>query len=153
MKTILVEFFVGLILATLLIIPTQDENMTLLSISDNIANVGESRVVQAPSPADFVRRQGSQLVVGADDHPIRLRGVNLSADRLEPVGGGDWFLGTCQELASHTSANPVTNWYQEKHFQSLAEIGFNTIRVNMHYRIFEDDTNPRCLHGVRMEFP
>ncbi|MFQ5857204.1 MAG: cellulase family glycosylhydrolase [Anaerolineae bacterium] len=95
-----------------------------------------------PSPTDFVRRQGNQLVVGSDEQPIRLRGVNFSADRLEPVGGGNWFIGTCQQLASNTSTNAVTNWYQEKHFQSIANIGFNAVRVNMHYRIFEDDTNP-----------
>lgn len=95
----------------------------------------------AVNSTDFVRREGNQIVAGSDEHTVYLRGVNLSADRLR-VTDELWIIGTCQELAVYQSATPVTNWYQEKHFQYLADTGFNTIRVNLHYRIFEDDNVP-----------
>ncbi len=96
----------------------------------------------ASDSTDFIRRKGDKIVVGSNEQAIYLRGVNMCACAVVPSDGDDWLYGTCQELTSHQSAAPATNWYQEKHFQYLAEIGFNTIRVMLNYRVFEDDSVP-----------
>lgn len=91
--------------------------------------------------ADIIHKQGGQLVVGADNQPIYLRGVNLIFDRIV-LPDGRWTIGTCEILNQNPMTTPVTNWYSEQHLQSIAEIGFNVIRMDLHYRIFEDDSNP-----------
>ena len=88
---------------------------------------------------DFVHRMGNQLVVGHDDRVVYLRGVNLLYDRVSSsfCGRGDW------KVADHTDWGvPVSCWYQEKHFRLLKEIGFNAVRINLSYRVFEDNKAP-----------
>ncbi len=87
----------------------------------------------------FIRALGSQLVVSESDQPIFLRGINFSYDRVSETfcGGGEW------RITDHTDwGEPVTCWYQEKHFQSASNIGFNTVRLNLSYRIFENNADP-----------
>jgi len=94
----------------------------------------------AQTGSEFIRKQGNQLVVGANK-TMTLHGVNLIFDRMV-LPDGSWALGTCDVLNQFPDTTPVTNWYSERHLQSLAEIGFNVIRMNLQYRIFEDDDNP-----------
>jgi aryl-phospho-beta-D-glucosidase BglC (GH1 family) len=86
----------------------------------------------------FIRRSGTQLVVGETDQVIYLRGVNLSYDRVSSDDPSEpW------RLADYTDwGTPATGWYQEKHFASIKEIGFNVARLNLTYRIFEDNADP-----------
>jgi aryl-phospho-beta-D-glucosidase BglC (GH1 family) len=101
--------------------------------------------------AAFIRKQASQLVVGAANQPIYLRGINLIFDRIV-LPDGRWTIGTCEILNRYPSTTPVTNWYSERHLQSLADIGFNVIRMDLHYRIFEDDSNPGVYKQSGWEF-
>ncbi len=88
--------------------------------------------------SDFVKRSGTGLVVGAANQSIQLRGVNLSYDRVASSDPSvNW------RMADYTDwGTPVTTWYQEKHFASLSTIGFNVARLNLSYRIFEDNSDP-----------
>lgn len=89
--------------------------------------------------AGFIHRNGDRLVSGHDGRVVHLHGVNLMYDRVSSsyCGAGDW------RVADHTDwGEPVTCWYQEKHFRLLKEIGFNTVRINLSYRIFEDNNAP-----------
>lgn len=88
--------------------------------------------------SSFVRIKGSGLVVGSADQAVFLRGLNLSYDRLaSDVPGEDWKICDDSDWGS-----PVTGWYQKKHFQQISTIGFNTVRLNLCYRIFEDNAAP-----------
>jgi endoglucanase len=92
-----------------------------------------------PSADGFVRVQGSNFVRGDGGPRIYLRGINLSFDRVSAsfCGAGEW------READYTDwGEPVTCWYQEKHFALLRDIGFNVVRVNLSYRIFEDNAAP-----------
>jgi endoglucanase len=89
--------------------------------------------------SEFVRVQGSRLALGDGGQTIFLRGVNLSFDRVSEsfCGAGEW------RIADYTDwGTPVTCWYQENHFGLLRDIGFNVARLNLSYRIFEDNANP-----------
>ena len=89
---------------------------------------------------DFVSRSSTRLVAGGSE-TIHLRGINFSHDRIV-TSDNQWIVGTCTQLSTYASTTSVTNWYSETHFQSIANIGFNMIRMNLHYRIFEDDSSP-----------
>ncbi len=87
----------------------------------------------------FVRSSGSShLIVGEGDDTIFLRGVNLAYDRVSSSDPNEpW------RIADHTDwGAPVLGWYQEKHFELIRDIGFNVARVNLSYRIFEDNAAP-----------
>jgi len=101
----------------------------------NITNLSQTSINSA-----FVRRNGSSLVVGENNQSIHLRGVNLSYDRVSPSfcgGGGDWSITDYTD-----NGEPVTCWYQKQHFALLQDIGFNVARINLSYRIFEDNAAP-----------
>jgi aryl-phospho-beta-D-glucosidase BglC (GH1 family) len=103
---------------------------------DPVDPVPDDPVEEGPA---FIRTQGAGLVLGDGGPAITLRGVNLSYDRVSAsfCGAGEW------RIADYTDwGTPVTCWYQEKHFTMLSEIGFNVVRVNLTYRIFEDNANP-----------
>lgn len=80
-----------------------------------------------PAPSDFVRVQGRQLVVGAAQTPLRLRGVNLSAYDDESGAAKTIYDGKV---------------YDALDFQRIKAMGFNTVRLNMWYRVFEENNAP-----------
>lgn len=80
-----------------------------------------------PAPSDFVRAKGHQLVVGAADTPLRLRGVNVTAYDDESASADAVYDGKI---------------YDAVDFQRIKALGFNTVRLNMWYRTFEEKTAP-----------
>ncbi len=76
-------------------------------------------------PKEFIRRQGNQLVVGADDRPILLRGVCFT---------NNIFWGNIFERRRYH--------HNETDFQRIREMHMNVIRFYMHYSWFEDDGSP-----------
>lgn len=96
---------------------------------------------------DFVRARADELVVGKENKPIMLRGVNLGSYFMIPADGGEWYT---EGNDSHAYPSPDRDipvvlshdWYNEEHFRTAARIGFNVLRVAMTYRIFEDNSNP-----------
>lgn len=114
---------------------TGDTNDT--DTTDN-TNVPETTESTSTIPKAFVRRNNDKLVVGETDQVIYLRGVNLSYDRVATDNPADDWL-----IADYTdTGTPITSWYQEKHFQTMQEIGFNVARLNLSYRVFEDNAAP-----------
>ncbi len=85
----------------------------------------------APQPSEsFVRRDGRRLVVGADAHQIRLRGVNFNNQH--------WEFDRSVILNS--------DHHSEVDFERLARLGMNSIRFGLSYVVFEDDQNPFVYH-------
>ena len=80
-----------------------------------------------PAPADFIRAQGRQLVQGAANQPIRLRGTNFSA---------------YDDESSPASVVYDGNVYDAVDFQRVKALGFNTVRLNMWAKVFEDSSAP-----------
>ena len=76
------------------------------------------------SPTEFVRRSGDHLVVGSDDHPIRLRGVNFGNDVWQ------------------VRSQPSTTHHDEKDYGRVAAMNMNVVRFAMAYTVFEDDAEP-----------
>lgn len=78
---------------------------------------------RTPQENDFFHAQGTQIVDGTGT-PVLLRGVAF--------GNNVW-------------GNPALapdNHHEEKDYRYAAEMGFNTIRFYLNYRIFEDDSTP-----------
>jgi endoglucanase len=74
--------------------------------------------------ADFIRADGTNLVVGSPARPIRLQGINLTAysdDDADPV-------------ESHMADQFRTD------YENIAELGFNVVRLNMWQKIWDDYT-------------
>ncbi len=80
-----------------------------------------------PARSDFVRAKGRQLVVGATDAPLRLRGVNVSAYEDESVAATEVY---------------DSKIYDAIDFERIKAMGFNTVRLNMWYRVFEENSAP-----------
>jgi len=78
------------------------------------------------SPDDFIRAKGHDLVVGTDEHVIRLIGTNFTAyaDEDEPVSV--IFNG---------------KHYDEIDYQRVADMGMNVVRLNLWWKVFEDENN------------
>lgn len=53
---------------------------------------------------------------------------------------------------SSNSAYPSTIHHSEKHFTLLAEMGFNSVRFNLNYALFEDDENPYVYRNEGFEW-
>lgn len=79
-----------------------------------------------PKDSDFIQAQGRHLVV--QGQRIRLKGINLVrySDSL-----GD------QALTLFNSKN-----FDEGVYQEVADLGMNVARLNLDYRLFEDDAEP-----------
>ncbi len=81
-----------------------------------------------PQESNFIRAQGRHLVVGAAANRVRLRGINLIR-------------------YSDSSGDQAVNLFNSKNFdegvyQELADLGMNVARLNLDYRLFEDDAEP-----------
>ncbi|MDQ7016783.1 MAG: glycoside hydrolase family 9 protein, partial [Gammaproteobacteria bacterium] len=76
---------------------------------------------------DFVRASGTQLIVGASNTPIRLVGTNFRAYNDDV------------ELADtvYNSKN-----YEEVDYQRVAGMGLNVVRLNLWWKLFEDEVTP-----------
>lgn len=81
----------------------------------------------ASLPSDFLRASGRQLVFGAANTPVRLHGVNFLA------------YGDDSETADVVLN---THNYDEEDFALAKAAGFNVVRLNMWYKLFEDDAKP-----------
>lgn len=79
-------------------------------------------------PTDFIRAKGMQLVKGANDQPILLTGTNFVAygDDDEPA------------TVAFNSKN-----FDEEDYKRVADMGMNVVRLNMWYKVFEDDAKPK----------
>lgn len=78
-------------------------------------------------PTDFVRASGRQLVTGANATPVRFLGTNFTAY-------GDDTEKADVVLATHN--------YDEEDYARAKAAGLNVVRLNMWYKLFEDDTAP-----------
>ncbi|MDC0357611.1 glycoside hydrolase family 5 protein [Oligoflexia bacterium] len=101
-----------------------------------------------PTPAAnalFIRAQGSGLVVGQDATAFVSHGVNMNYV-IVIDGSNNWHdanhLDNGTPLTEVIENGSNLEWYQDKHFKAVADTGFNTIRLNLAYRIFEDNANP-----------
>lgn len=84
--------------------------------------------VTPSTPADFVRRSGAGLVVGAANTPLRLLGVNFTAydDESESADA---------VLRSH-------EFDPEVDFARVAALGGNVVRLNLWWKVFENESAP-----------
>jgi aryl-phospho-beta-D-glucosidase BglC (GH1 family) len=80
-----------------------------------------------PPAENFVQASGTQLV--QKGNTLLLKGINFSAYSDDLEDGIDWFLWD-----SHL--------YSENSFSEVADLCANTIRLNMDFRAFEDDSAP-----------
>lgn len=78
-------------------------------------------------PTDFVRASGKQLVNGAGATPVRLLGTNFTAY-------GDDTESADVVLATHN--------FDEEDYVRAKAAGMNVVRLNMWYKLFEDDAAP-----------
>lgn len=75
---------------------------------------------------DFIRAHGADLVVGPDNSPILLRGVNFS---------NYLWLQTHGDLVG-------SQHHSEIDFRRVADMGMNVVRFCLNYRLFEADDAP-----------
>lgn len=95
---------------------------------DNVSVTPPLTYTVTPSqPTDFIRAKGTQLVKGANEQPILLTGVNFIAydDDDEPAE------------KAFNSKN-----FDEEDYKRVADMGMNIVRLNMWYKVFEDDAKP-----------
>jgi len=83
-----------------------------------------------PTPfqaTDFIRAKGTLLVKGVNEQPILLTGANFVAydDDDEPAE------------KAFNSKN-----FDEEDYKRIADMGMNVVRLNMWYKVFEDDNKP-----------
>jgi PKD repeat protein len=77
--------------------------------------------------SDFVRANGKNLVVGSSNTPVLMKGINI----FMPVDA----TNTAEDTWDIKSVSP-------EDFANISAIGFNSIRMEMNYKTFEDDANP-----------
>lgn len=95
---------------------------------DNVSLVEpEPYTVTPSSPDDFVRPQGTRLVVGPSSEPIRLQGVNFNA--------------YCDDSETAETVYMSNNHGMED-FQRVAAMGLNVVRLNLTYKLLENDAQP-----------
>ena len=95
---------------------------------DNVSVTPSLIYTPTPSqPTDFIRAKGTQLVKGANEQPILLTGANFNAvdDEDEP-------------------AEKVFNSknFDEQDYKRIAEMGMNVVRLDMWYKLFEENNKP-----------
>lgn len=95
---------------------------------DNVSVTPPLIYTVTPSqPTDFIRAKGTQLVKGSNEQPILLTGANFIAydDDDEPAS------------KAFNSKN-----FDEEDYKRIAEMGMNVVRLNMWYKVFEDNAKP-----------
>ncbi len=76
---------------------------------------------------DYIRASGKELVISAASTSIVLKGINVAV----PVDASD----ASQDIWDVKSVSL-------EDFQNIASLGFNSIRLLMNYKVFEDDASP-----------
>lgn len=96
---------------------------------DNVSVTPPLTYNVTPSPpADFIRAKGTQLVKGANEQPILLIGTNFIAYEDDDLEAERVF----------NSKN-----FDEQDYKRVSEMGMNVVRLNMWYKVFEDDEKPK----------
>jgi endoglucanase len=88
-------------------------------------------------PTDFIRAKGTMLVRGANEQQILLTGANF--------------------IAYDDDDQPAKNVFNSKNFDEedykrLADMGMNVVRLNMWYKVFEDDVKPNVYKAEGWEW-
>ncbi|MFY9261699.1 MAG: cellulase family glycosylhydrolase [Gallionella sp.] len=82
--------------------------------------------------ATLLQANGNSLVVGAAKTPVILNGINLSAYNY-----GNNIAGTENAIDNFRFKN-----HDERAYQEIAGLGYNTVRLMMSFVFFEDNNNP-----------
>lgn len=77
--------------------------------------------------SDYVRASGRNLVVGADNTPVRLLGTNFMA-YADESDTADYILGSKR--------------FDREDYLAVKQAGMNVVRLNAWYRLFEDNAAP-----------
>lgn len=77
---------------------------------------------------DIVRVQGRDLVIGKSAQKIQLLGINFTA--------------YSDDLKDSADVVFKSKNYEEIDYQRVADMGMNVVRLNMYYKVFEDDDKP-----------
>jgi hypothetical protein len=106
-----------------------DNGMHFSFYSDDffVGNLEDYTPPTSSNSSNFIRRSGKTLVTGASNTNILLNGINI----FLPVDASD----TPEDVWDVKSVSP-------EDIQHISSLGFNAIRLNMYYKMFEDDTNP-----------
>lgn len=80
----------------------------------------------------LLQASGNSLVVGAAKTPVILNGINLSAYNY-----GNDIPGTENAIDNFRFKN-----HDERAYQEIASLGYNTVRLMMSFVFFEDNSNP-----------
>lgn len=102
---------------------------------------------------DFIRQSGSMLVRGENSQLFYLRGINFGSYFMidcevngECPRDAEWYTeGFEKPFPSPDDDIPVVllfDWLSEEHFSVAARTGFNTARIVLTYRVFEDNGKP-----------
>jgi PKD repeat protein len=93
-------------------------------------NISEPEDYTPPASSlasDFVRVNGKNLITGTANDPVLMKGINI----FMPVDA----TNTTEDTWDIKSVSP-------EDFANISAIGFNSIRMEMYYKTFEDDANP-----------
>ena len=99
---------------------------------DDVAMTAPATYAPPPFDADaFVKTSGRELVTGTT--PLLLRGINFSD-----------YSDTYPYSSGENAYNQIYNTYQYDwvDYAYMFDLGINTVRLNMDFRAFEDDTSP-----------
>ena len=80
-----------------------------------------------PDPLDFVRADGRLMVVGSGNTPVNMAGTNFVAYSDDNALPSVVYNGKNYDLSDYCK---------------VAELGMGVVRLNMWYKVFEDDANP-----------
>ena len=92
---------------------------------NNSSNTNESPVLEIEKKSGFIYTDGSKFV-DYDGNEFKIKGMNFSNN-------------------VYASDNFKYSWakdHNEESYKELSELGFNTIRYYLNYRMFESDDNP-----------
>ncbi len=99
-----------------------------------------SSVLKAQNPQDFIHANGQDLIHYANNTKINLRGINFNDFWLEDtnIPGSNWFFDDPNDLGTpRDTVFGGQNWYSD-----ASQVGFNSVRIAMNYRQFEDNATP-----------
>jgi endoglucanase len=96
---------------------------------DNVSVIPPLNYTTTPSQSsDFIRAKEIQLVKGSNEQPISLIGTNFIAYEDD-------------ELEAERIFNSKN--FDEQDYKRVSEMGMNVVRLNMWYKVFEDDAKPK----------
>jgi len=104
--------------------PQEGVDFYVDNLSITPAPIYNSPNAQTP---DFIRAKGTQLVKGADEKPLLLIGTN--------------FIAYDDDDSEAESVFKSKN-FEEEDYKRVSKMGMNVVRLNMWYKLFEDDAKP-----------